>query len=84
MRLNSAERQSGNVRGVSVAVAKREAEHSAGSALWWQRVHGALNIKAGAVVCCRDVRGWVVQGVQVPTTCLPAVMVEKAAIGYAQ
>ena len=72
------------MRGVSVAVAKREAEHSASPALLRQRIHGALNIKAGAVVCCRGVRGWVVQSVQVPTPCLPAVMIEKAAIGDAQ
>jgi hypothetical protein len=84
MRLNSAERQSGNVGGVSVAVTKREAEHSASPTFWRQRVHRTLNIKAGAVVCCRCARGWVVQGIEITPTRLPAVMVEKAAIGDAQ
>jgi len=45
--------------GVGVTVAEREAEHSAGAALWRKRVHRALNIKSRAVVrrVCIERRG---------------------------
>jgi hypothetical protein len=84
MRLDRAERQSGDVRGVSVAMAERKTEHGASPAFRRQRIHGALNIKAGAVVRRLSLRRPVIKRIQIPTTGFAAVMVKKAAIGDAQ
>lgn len=66
--------------GVGVAVAEREAEHSASAALWRKCVHRALYIKARAVVrrVCVEWRGLIFA--EVSPACFAAMMIEKAAV----